>query len=177
MSDLMIDIETLSIKPNAVVLTLGAVQFDPFSPVETFFSETYFRFDIEEQLDLDRDVNEDTIEWWGKQSDESKLEALTDEGRVKFSEYSAILTKLVVNSKRVWAQGPTFDMCILENLYRQKSTPIPWQYYNVRDSRTLLQALGDSRNAGAKAHNALEDCKEQIRAIKRVVSKFNLTTL
>lgn len=177
MADLMIDIETLSILPNAVVLTLGAVQFDPFDPSERFFTENYFRFDIEEQLELGRDVNDDTVDWWGRQSEESRNEALSDDNRMKFSEYYPVLTKMVVGSKRVWAQGPVFDMCILENLYRQNQTPIPWQYYNVRDSRTLLQALGDSRNAGAKAHNALEDCKEQIRAIKRVVSKFGLTTL
>lgn len=173
----MIDIETLSIKPNAVVLTLGAVQFDPFNHVEHYFSEKYFRFDIDEQIELGRDVNEETVEWWGKQSDESRVEALSDEGRVVFDVYSKELTKLVVQSKRIWAQGPVFDMGILENLYRQKSTPIPWQYYNVRDSRTLLKALGDSRNAGTKAHNALEDCKEQIRAIKRVVAKYGLTEL
>lgn len=177
MADLMIDIETLSILPNAVVLTLGAVQFDPFDPVERFYTENYFKFDIDEQLELGRDVNEDTVEWWGRQSEETRNEALSDEGRTTFSEYSPVLTKMVVGSKRIWAQGPVFDMGILENLYRQKKTPIPWQYYNVRDSRTLLQALGDTRNAGAKAHNALEDCKEQIRAIKRSVSKFGITTL
>lgn len=177
MADLMIDIETLSIKPNAVILTLGAVTFDPFDPEERFFSESYFRFDIDEQLDLGRDINEDTILWWGKQSDESRLEALTEDDRVKFDTYAPAITKMVVNAKRIWAQGPTFDICLLENLYRQKDTPIPWQYYNVRDSRTLLQALGDSRNAGAKAHNALEDCKEQIRAIKRVIAKHELKTL
>lgn len=173
----MIDIETLSNKPNSVVLTLGAVQFDPFDPSETFFAEEYYRFDIEEQVELDRDISEDTIEWWKKQPPESMMEALSEEGRVKFEEYSKSLTKLVVGSKRIWAQGPVFDMGIMENLFRQKSTPIPWQYYDVRDSRTLLKALGDSRNAGAKAHNALEDCKEQIRAIKRVVAKYGLKTL
>ena len=44
----MIDLETLGVNPDSVVLTVGAIKFDPFSNTELHTS-LYPRCDIEEQ--------------------------------------------------------------------------------------------------------------------------------
>jgi len=70
-----------------------------------------------------------------------------------------------------------FDIVILENLYRQASKPAPWPYYTIRDSRTLLKALGDDREGGANLHNALADCVSQAEAVQSAVKRYKLTEL
>ena len=49
----MIDLETLGTKPDAVVLTIGGVKFNPNDMSETH-SHFYHRFHVDEQLDKKR---------------------------------------------------------------------------------------------------------------------------
>ena len=63
----MIDLETLGTKPDCVILTLGAIKFDPFTNEEPH-SGLYQKLDIDEQDKLKRTQDESTIEWWGKQT-------------------------------------------------------------------------------------------------------------
>ena len=55
----MIDLETLSTNPNAVVLTIGGVKFDPKSQMKPY-DEMYFRVDVDSQTKMGRDVMQET---------------------------------------------------------------------------------------------------------------------
>jgi exodeoxyribonuclease VIII len=80
-----------------------------------------------------------------------------------------------VGADSIWAQGPLFDFAILENLYRQYGWPTPWQYWQIRDSRTLFGVHGDPRVKGKVGlHNALEDCVSQASAVQQVYNKLGL---
>ena len=177
MTDIMLDLETLATSPNSVILTFGAVKFNPFDVDSEFDTGLYFRINVDEQIALGRQVDEGTVEWWGKQSEEVREEALGEHDRIGLEEFTKELNRFVVGADRIWAQGPVFDIVILENLYRQLNKPTPWQYYTIRDSRTLLKALGDSRKQGPMLHNALADCVSQAQAIQTAVSKYELKTL
>ena len=61
MADIMLDIETLSTRPEAVVLTLGAVKFDPWASEIDTDTGLYVRVDVDEQLALGRHVRQDTV--------------------------------------------------------------------------------------------------------------------
>jgi exodeoxyribonuclease VIII len=66
----MIDLETLATSPNAAVLTIGAVKFDPFN-IETdnpTCEKLYIKVDLDSCDALGLDVSEDTLEWWSQQS-------------------------------------------------------------------------------------------------------------
>lgn len=173
----MLDLETLATSPNSVILTFGAVKFNPFDPEQEFDTGIYFRLDVDEQIALGRHVDSGTVEWWGRQSDEIREEALGEHDRIGLENFTKELNRFVAGADRIWAQGPVFDIVILENLYRQLNKPTPWPYYTIRDSRTLLKALGDSRTQGPMLHNALADCVSQAQAIQTAVSKYELTTL
>lgn len=175
--DVMLDLETLATSPDSVILTFGAVKFNPFTTEQEIETGLYFRIDVDEQIELGRHVDSGTVDWWGQQSDEVREEALGEHDRVSLEKFTRELNRFVVGADRIWAQGPVFDIVILENLYRQLHKPAPWPYYTIRDSRTLLKALGDTRTAGAMLHNALADCVSQAQAIQQAVSKYNLTTL
>lgn len=175
--DIMLDLETLATSPDSVILTFGAVKFDPFNSTADMSNGLYFRINVDEQIALGRNVDEGTVTWWGTQSEEVREEALGEHDRVSLDDFTKELNRFVVGVDRIWAQGPVFDIVILENLYRQLGKPTPWPYYLIRDSRTLLKALGDTRKGGPLLHNALADCVSQAEAIQDAVKRYNLTTL
>jgi hypothetical protein len=173
----MLDLETLATSPDSVILTFGAVKFDPFNTEQDFDTGLYYRIDVDEQIALGRQVDQGTVDWWGSQNEEVREEALGEHDRIGLEQFTQSLNKFVVGANRIWAQGPVFDIVILENLYRQLGKPTPWPYYLIRDSRTLLKALGDTRSPGTMLHNALADCVSQAQAIQHAVSKYKLTQL
>lgn len=178
MSDVMLDIETLDTNPNCVVLTLGAVKFNPFSNEIDPNECLYIKLDVDQQIAMGRNVNDGTIGWWSTQPKEVYEDAMAEEGRTDLQSFCKQLNKFVANAERIWAQGPVFDIVILENLYKQLGNPVPWPYYSIRDSRTLLKALGDNREPGRnQAHNALADCIYQVQAVQAAIKKYNLTSL
>lgn len=175
--DIMLDIETLATSPDSVILTFGAIKFDPFDSSKPMDQGIYFRVNVDEQIAMGRNVDDGTVAWWGTQSDEVREEALGENDRVSLEDFTRQVNKFVMNATRVWAQGPVFDIVILENLYRQLGKPAPWQYYTIRDSRTLLKALGDDREGGALLHNALADAVSQAQAVQSAVKRYKLTEL
>lgn len=175
-TDLMIDIETLGTRPDCVILTVGAIKFDPASQIEPH-TGFYHRLDVDEQLASGRTVDQDTLDWWNTQPVSVRDEALGEEDRTNISQFIKELNKQLVGVKSIWAQGPTFDFVILENLYRQVCAPIPWHYWQIRDSRTLFQVAGDPRVAGRnQAHNALADCYYQAKGVQSIYQKFGFAT-
>lgn len=173
----MLDIETLATSPDSVILTFGAVKFNPFDRDTDMDQGLYFRINVDEQIALGRNVDEGTVAWWGTQNEQVREEALGENDRVDLDTFTRAVNKFVLGADRIWAQGPVFDIVILENLYRQIGKPAPWPYYVIRDSRTLLKALGDTRRPGALLHNALADCVSQAEAIQDAVRRYNLTEL
>ena len=172
--DVMLDLETLGTRPGCVILTLGAVKFDPYSLREPD-SGIYFRVDVDEQTALGREVQEDTLNWWLNQSEDIREEALGEQDRVSLTTLYRDLNKFLVGVDNIWAQGPLFDFAILENLYRQCGWPTPWQYWQIRDSRTLFGVHGDPRVKGkAGLHNALEDCVSQAVAVQEIYNKLGI---
>ena len=74
LSDIMIDLETLATSPNAAVLTIGAVRFDPFNNDigNPTCEKLYIRVDLDSCDELGLEVNDDTIAWWAQQSKEAQ---------------------------------------------------------------------------------------------------------
>jgi hypothetical protein len=165
----MLDIETLSTRPESVVLTLGAVKFDPWAADVDTDNGLYIRCNVDEQISMGRHIQDETLAWWGKQAEDVREEALGDHDRTGMNDMLDQLNRFLVGSNNIWCQGPAFDIVILENLYRQMERPTPWQFWQIRDSRTLFGVHGDPRDKGAKgAHNALIDCYYQARAVQQV---------
>ena len=63
----MIDLETLGVEPDSVIMTLGAIKFDPYSDSEPN-SPLYLRADVEEQSEqYGRSIDDNTLAWWSRQ--------------------------------------------------------------------------------------------------------------
>lgn len=173
--DIMLDLETLSTRPDATILTFGACKFNPYRSGQPIDTGIYFRISVDEQIGLGRHVDDNTVAWWATQAEDVRDEALSEHDRISLEQFTKELNKFIVGARWIWAQGPVFDIVILENLYRQLGKPAPWQYWQIRDSRTLLSTLGDPRDKNkAGLHNALEDCVSQAQAIQKMFGLYSI---
>ena len=68
-----------------------------------------------------------------------------------------------------------FDYAILQNIYAQLGHPVPWQYWQIRDSRTLFSLVPrDLNEKRTGLHNALEDCYFQARKVQQVYNQLDI---
>ena len=160
--DVMIDLETLDTSPGAVVLTVGAVKFDVNK--NNIFDELYIRLDVDEQINRNRTVDDGTVKWWSQQPEAIQAEAMGEHDRMPIADAIQTINKFLVGADCVWGQGYGFDMTILENLYQQYGHNKPWNFWNLRDSRTVFKMMPrDPVTIIPKvaAHNALADAHHQ----------------
>ena len=170
----MIDLETLSTNPNAVILTVGGVKFDPYSFTEPS-QGMYFKVDVDSQTTTGREVMQETIDWWATQSKEIQDEAMGEKNRIPIEEMIKRINKWAVGVDVFWCQGPLFDYAILQNLYKQLGHPCPWQYWQIRDSRTLGSLVPrDPNEKRTGLHNALEDCYFQAKKVQKVYKQLGI---
>ena len=171
--DVMIDLETVGTGPDACILTIAAQTFDP-NALGYLPKDYYARVDIDSQPN--REVDDATVEWWATQPQEAQDEAFGEEGRISLKQALEELSKLCFHCNLTWANGTTFDMVILENAYKQEQLPIPWQFWNVRDARTVYSLYPDLPKPKA-SHHALEDCKRQIDLLQQTLQHLGVTKL
>ena len=171
----MIDLETLSTRPNATILTKGGVKFDPYTNTEPS-QGLYHRIDVDSQSTMGRYIMDETVEWWGKQDAKIRDEALGDEDRTTLLEFIKQLNKFCVGLDELWCQGPLFDYAILQNLYAQLGQPVPWNYWQIRDSRTLFNMLPKDprKDVQMDLHNALADCYFQAKSVQKAYKNFGV---
>jgi len=168
----MIDIETIGVAPGATILTIAAQSFDPLGT--GYYNKQYYaRITLESQEN--RTIDQSTIDWWATQP-EAQAEAFCEEGRIDLDQALDSLGKLIWHSNFIWCQGPTFDCTILEHAYKSYNKPIPWQYYKVRDSRTVF-SLWPGLPKPPVSHHALEDCRRQIALLQTTLKHFNIKEL
>ena len=171
----MIDLETLGVTNDCAILTVGAIKFDPYSNAEPH-SGLYLRVNVDEQTELGRTVDDNTLEWWGKQDAKIREEALGDEDRTTLLDFIKQLNKFCVGLDELWCQGPLFDYAILQNLYAQLGQPVPWNYWQIRDSRTLYNMLPKDprKDVQMDLHNALADCYFQAKSVQKAYKNFGV---
>jgi hypothetical protein len=171
-SHVMIDIESLDTSPNCVILTIGAVRFDPKG--DGIVEKLELRPTMEEQTELGREINEDTIRWWSTQSPAALEEAMGDQGRIPFREAMEKLYKFCWNQDAVWSNGASFDVVAMESAWRQLGIAIPWKFWTVRDTRTLYEVTGVSLrdDKHVTTHKAVEDAERQAIIVQRGYKKL-----
>lgn len=184
----MVDIETLSTAVNAVVLSIGAVEFDPLSG--KILREFYRELDLSDQEN--RHVELNTLRWWFKQCQENPanfdliIKHNLDKDDVKFAlhklgefinggvEYT--MTRVEGYERvAVWACDPDFDIAILDNLYEDHNLLSPWRYSELRSVRTIreLIKIADMEVPHKEAdHNALNDCIRQAKEVSYFIANL-----
>ena len=163
----MIDLETLDTKTSSQILSLGAVKFNALSNEEPY-SDLYLKPDIDQQNKKGRTTSESTIEWWDKQDPLIKEEAFSSKGRMDIETMLDQLTEWLVGVDTIWGHGYGFDISILEDLYRNWDRPIPWNFWQIKDSRTLFSCCKEDprKSMQSDLHNALSDAYYQAKSVQ-----------
>jgi hypothetical protein len=168
----MIDIEGLGTGPDAAILTIAAQSFDPFATV--YHNRHYYaRITLESQEN--RRIQDDTLAWWATQP-EAQAEAFAEDNRIPLDQALDELYKLAWQHDYIWAQGPTYDINILEHAYKSYNKTQPWQFYRIRDSRTVL-SLWPGRPVPPTSHHAFEDTRKQIDILQQTLKHLNVKEL
>ena len=167
-----IDIETLSTQPNATILSISAIHFDPLKITEDFSDNPKLDLllDIEEQTN--RHIDENTVQWWGQQDPNVQAKIFAEENRVPVKNALEQLIKFVWGKDQIWAQGTTFDITILENILKEYNLCVPWKYWQVRDTRTLLDLVEVIQDP--VTHDSMEDVIRQCKGTQQALSKLNV---
>ncbi|HFW6633086.1 3'-5' exoribonuclease [Escherichia coli] len=174
---LMIDLETMGKNPDAPIISIAAIFFDPQTgDMGPEFSKT---------IDLDTAggvIDRDVIKWWLKQSREAQSAIMTDE--IPLDDALLQLREFIDENSgeffvQVWGNGANFDNVILRRSYERQGIPCPWRYCNDRDVRTIVE-LGkaidfDARTAipfEGERHNALDDARYQAKYVSAIWQKL-----
>lgn len=184
----MIDLETLSTSPDAVILTLGAIAFNqeeklPDEITQDFLKSDrvfYRRINIQSCINLGLTIDKETENWWKKQDKDVIFEALENDDRVDIKEalqeFSLWISKNSIESSKIWANSPSFDCVILKEAYKKFNFHLPWKFWLERDVRTIMD-LARVNSYGQKTqnkHNAVYDCYYQIYNVHKSFNKLGL---
>lgn len=178
----MLDLETLSTRSNAVILTLAAIKFDRNQPKQKLDQSPSFyrKINIESCNKAGLHTDEKTVKWWSEQDEKTRKEALepgTDRIELKqaLQEFFTWIGPVDKYRTIVWSQGTDFDMPILSEACRACGLIVPWPFWQVRDTRTLYDVAGLRINElpQAEKHNALYDCWRQIWGVKESLSRLS----
>ena len=84
------------------------------------------------------------------------------------------LYKFCWNRDKVWSNGSGFDIVIAESAFRDLGMKYPWNFWNVRDCRTIYDIAGVSLKDGGHvtSHKAVEDAERQAIVVQRAYQKL-----
>lgn len=178
-TDIMIDLETLAVTPDAAILTIGAVKFDPFGRErdDPKMDSFYAKIDLDSCHELGLVTSDDTIEWWASQSKEAQAAAFDPEGRLHIKDAFDQLYKFCWGAKRVWSNGASFDVVICETVFRKLQKAVPWKFWEIRDVRTAFDLGINPQRPPITAHHALEDAWNQAVGIQNVYNTLRSSTM
>lgn len=175
MKHVMVDLETLGTAPGCVILSVGAVEFDP---VVGLGREFYGVIHTKSCTDAGLFIDPDTKAWWDKQNAEARkvLEQADDEE--SGAELSSVLEEFdawLPKGALVWGNGADFDNPILSAAYKAIGSKQPWGSWNGRCYRTLKSMYPAIKMVREGTyHNALSDAISQAKHAVTIANAHNL---
>ena len=158
----MIDVETLDTRSTAVILSIGAVEFNSVGIGKTFYQNV----SIDSCLKSGLTIGESTLKWWMEQSPYAQEAVFVDAAPALDAVLQDLIDTFEWKDKRIWANGADFDLPIISNAFAAVGLTEPWAFYNSRCYRTLKNIIPKAVFNALKvepilAHNALDDAMAQ----------------
>jgi exodeoxyribonuclease VIII len=167
-TDVSIDLETLGVRPGSVITQIGLCAFNR----DGSGSKSATNITVNPQTMIDRGffVDWSTVSWWLKQNEAARVGMADQQGHeidhALFRVGDWFANELGMDHKKycVWGHGCGFDCTQLEIAFQRLGMPVPWDFRNVRDLRTLIdfaQAYAVPRPTPRVEHNAMDDAVAQ----------------
>lgn len=163
---IMVDIETLSLRPSARVLQVAAVAFNLS---EGIVQERVWVLDQGQQPHRHTDIN--TVKFWAETNCRRLITLVSGESRIEDVITGLNEMSQAYNPEGWWAHSPSFDLMILEDLFRTVKGQTPWTFRQMIDTRTLsyLTGVKVAKAKEADQHDALADAKAQAEWVVSVI--------
>lgn len=195
---IVIDTETMDVRPSALILSIGAFAFDVADlegtresilavsrdpDISGHSANAFYRLlDANDQLMLGRSVSKDTQHWWRNQKQDAK-ESLSG-NRGSLADHLLNLSSWIAKhtGATIYFRGTDFDGSILESAYRACRMECPWKYNGKRDVRTYIDALTGGKKGYVPdhqpyfqmiKHNALHDAMNDAEQMAIAKSCFS----
>jgi exodeoxyribonuclease VIII len=173
MKDIMLDLETWGNGNNAVAIQIGACYFNRLTGE---IGDTFeIHIDANDEVKHGFEIDASTIYWWFNQSEMAQVMATGPKQKRKDC-YSAWdqFNQFAKHSKRIWSHA-TFDFVIMMNHFRKLGIKPHTGFRDARDLRTLVYLANldyQTRPREGVAHNALDDCKFQVKYAAEAIRKI-----
>lgn len=166
MISVMLDLETLSTRSDACIISIGVARFDDKHVIAT----DGWALDLKKATGH---IDPGTVAWWMEQSEPARQFSFM--GRVDPHVAAQNFTDFCRGADELWANDPDFDVTIIKNWWdslRPKVGIFPMKYNASRSYRTIMaeaKACGVVVDKawlnGFVAHNPVEDAATQARAV------------
>lgn len=161
--NVMIDLETLGLGPDAMVLSIGAVVFD----MQRELGDTFY-IEINPETSPGK-MDVDTVRFWMQQAKEGNMPPMLgtwdhDNAFAQFYSWLQNKCNYKLADLIIWSNGTDFDIPKCKNP--------PWRYNNVRDARTVFKLCGHlvpKIPRGEGYHNALSDAVWQAEYLTEIL--------
>jgi hypothetical protein len=192
MIDIIIDLETLGTRPGCPILEIGAcAMYTNSGSIYQSFSQTVRQAYTE--ADVDRIANDPqyyspsmtgTCKWWLGDRERRlillQLIGRRDDAKPGLPEWTAMRryadwhNGLTCGHRpedvRVWANGPAFDIAILQEALERRGLERPWVCWQERCVRTALECAGHVRGSvpwteAGPRHRALCDARHEAKKL------------
>lgn len=177
MSEVMIDLETLGVENDSVILSIGAIEFctNPFTILQRY----HWGLNTKSQEDKGRKIYGSTVTWWLSQSKEAQDSLLLTQ---KISwQVEHVLAQLEIMCvqpvvKGVWGNGSMFDNALIGSLAKSFGQSNPLPYKKDRCYRTLknLYPQVELPERNGIHHNALDDAIFQARHLSSIFAEIGV---
>lgn len=175
--DISIDLESLSLEPNAMILAIGAVEFDVATGE---LGNTFYR-----TIDITAKggggvMDPATVKWWMEQSQEARDRIFADpeavplaQALIDFSEWLGFDDSLPDGEYpdvKLWQRGDK-DGQWLACAYDGLNLQLPFRYWQLNDQRTITNLFPQDFFDGAGvAHDALSDATIQAKHLMQALA-------
>lgn len=142
----MVDLETLALFVNAIILSIGAVRFNPraLSADDLILEGFYTNVDTDSCRAAGLESDQGTVEWWAAQREEAKSVFSSPSPVVlstaldQFDDFLKKISDGDPGSVNIWCKGGSFDFAILRNAYQKLGRRVPWNFRLEHDARTAM---------------------------------------
>jgi len=169
----MLDVETLSTRSNAKILSIGALAFTiPVGGEDLTF---YKRIDPNSYKPNDFHSSQETLDWWNTQPEEVRQEAFG--GHLYILDVLFDFYDWFPKDAIVISNGADFDIPIVQTAYEIYYTKAPWNYRNKLCYRTLKNLFPEVEVPtvqGVTKHNAIDDCIIQTSHFRAIINHLLL---
>lgn len=159
-----------------VILSLGAVVFDPYAQMQGYgdlHKYGFYRNICPRSCrELGAKFDPATVEWWKQQSDDARAALKVNQVPVQqaIKEFACWLSNHNNIICGYWANSPTFDVVLVKHYFETTKTYWPFKHFEEHDMRTLRRFMWPDGNypnfVEGTAHNALDDAIGQARCVQ-----------